>query len=111
VIVPDTPINLVDRPAVTRLREIARDGLLALTSAGVDSRETGAVLRDAVASPCHTYSIREIDIDGQLEGALGARTGETLLVRPDAHIAAIVAPGAGWHAIAAAAHRAVGIAE
>jgi 3-(3-hydroxy-phenyl)propionate hydroxylase len=111
VIVPDTPINLVDRPAVTRLREIARDGLLALTSAGVDSRETDAVLRDAVASPCHTYSIREIDIDGQLEDALGARTGETLLVRPDAHVAAIVAPGAGGHAIAAAARRAVGIAE
>jgi pentachlorophenol monooxygenase/3-(3-hydroxy-phenyl)propionate hydroxylase len=111
VIVPDTPIKLVDRPAVARLREIARDGLLALTSAEVDARATEAVLRDAVASPCHAYSIREIDIGGQLEDALDARMGETLLIRPDAHLAAIVPSSAGPQAIAAAARRAVGIAE
>jgi pentachlorophenol monooxygenase/3-(3-hydroxy-phenyl)propionate hydroxylase len=109
VIIPDAPIKLADRPAVTRLREIARDGLLALTSVEVDARATEAVLRDAVASPCRAYSIREIDAGGELEDVLGARAGETLLIRPDAHLAAIV-PGVDWQAIAAAARRAVGIA-
>jgi len=111
VIVPDAPVRLVDRPAVSRLREIARNGILALTSAGVDSEETAAVVQNAVASRCYTYSIREIDIDGKLRGALGARAGETLLVRPDAHLAAIVPRDAGRQAIAAAARRAVGIAR
>jgi 2-polyprenyl-6-methoxyphenol hydroxylase-like FAD-dependent oxidoreductase len=109
VIVPDIPIKPGDRPGVTRLRELARDGILALTSAEVDAQETEAVLRDAVVAPCRTYSIREIDIEGQLMDALGARVGETLLVRPDAHLAAIVPPGAGWQGIAAAARRAVGL--
>jgi 3-(3-hydroxy-phenyl)propionate hydroxylase len=111
VIVPDTPIKFRDPPAVTRLREIARDGLLALTSAQVDARATEVALRDAVASPCHAYSIPEIDIGGHLAGALGARVGETLLIRPDAHLAAIVPPGAGGQTIAAAARRTVGITE
>jgi 3-(3-hydroxy-phenyl)propionate hydroxylase len=111
VIVPDTPIKLVDRPAVTRLREIARDGLLALTSAEVDARATEEAMRDAVVSPCRAYSIPEIDIGGQLNDALGARVGETFLIRPDAHLAAIVPPGAGGHALAVAARRALGNAE
>jgi 3-(3-hydroxy-phenyl)propionate hydroxylase len=66
VIVPDAPVR------DTRLRALARDGFLQLTN-------DGPLLDDLPA-----LEVAEIAHD------LGARKGETWLIRPDAHIAATV---------------------
>jgi pentachlorophenol monooxygenase/3-(3-hydroxy-phenyl)propionate hydroxylase len=107
VIIPDVPIKLAGRPEVTRLREIAREGLLALTTAGADPGEIGAGLRRVTVAPTHTYSMQEIDIDRLLMQTLGARPDEIWLVRPDAHVAAILSSHA-VDGLKAAAQRALG---
>ena len=106
VLAPDVPIEIADRPQVTRLREIARDGLLALTTA--DPFEVERVLKRATDAPCRSYSIDEIDATGAVGDVLGVRPGETWLIRPDAHIAAVLPQSSPQHALAAAVWRAVG---
>jgi len=77
VIVPDGPVR------GGRLRALARDGFLLLT--GGDGAPTVGV-----PGPARVLSLPEIDQDGTLTAALGARPDETWLIRPDAHVAAVV---------------------
>jgi hypothetical protein len=102
VIIPDVPIKLASRPEVTRLREIARAGLLTLTTTAVDRGEIGAGLRSVASAPTYTYSMEEIDPGRLLVRTLGARPDEIWLVRPDAHVAAILPSGASGMLIPAA---------
>ncbi len=92
VLVPDAPVLIADRPDVTRIRELVRDGLLVLTTDGVDAIETTAVLRETTQAPVQVLSLSAIDPDGTLTGALTARPGEAWLIRPDGHIAAVLTP-------------------
>lgn len=92
VLVPDTPIS--DARA-TRFRELVRDGLLAVT-VGVE----------VTGMPCRRLA--DLDPDGQLRAALGARDGEIWLIRPDGHVAAIVRSPAD---AVVAARRALGGAQ
>jgi 3-(3-hydroxy-phenyl)propionate hydroxylase len=89
-----------------RLREIARDGLLLLAGPAVDpAHVTGAAA--AARGPVRTLALAEIDPTGALREGLAARTDEVWVIRPDAHVAAVLtAPGR--EDIARALRRALG---
>lgn len=89
VLVPDVPVRLADRPEVCRLREVVRDGFLALCGTGVDVAAVARVMAEVTAAPSRALAVDEIDGEGVLLGALGTRPGETWLVRPDGHLAAV----------------------
>ncbi|WP_312888839.1 FAD-dependent monooxygenase [Nonomuraea rhodomycinica] len=108
VIVPDAPVSVPGRPEVTRLRQLCRDGLLVLLTEGCDRETLTAAARDAVrAAPVTVVAVEEIDPVGDVRKALEARPCEAWLVRPDAHIAAVLtAPDPA--ALARAARRSLG---
>ncbi|WP_326835295.1 FAD-dependent monooxygenase [Amycolatopsis rhabdoformis] len=88
VLLPDAPVT-VDGLA-TRIRSLARDGflLLATDAAALAAARSAA---DAVRGPVRVAALPDLDTDGVLGEALAARPGEVWIVRPDGHIAAVVA--------------------
>jgi 3-(3-hydroxy-phenyl)propionate hydroxylase len=90
VIVPDVPVRLPDQPWVTRLRQIARDGLLVLAAAGLDPAPVAVAMKETTDVPTRVLSIADIDFEGALAAALGARPGEAWIIRPDGHVAAVL---------------------
>jgi hypothetical protein len=107
VLVPDGPVELAGQPAagqpaagqpaagqqgVTRLRELVRDGLLALTGPGADPAAVADTLRSATAAPTRALALAAVDPTGALAAALGAGPRECWLIRPDGHVAAVL-PG------------------
>ncbi|HYO85296.1 MAG TPA: FAD-dependent monooxygenase [Dermatophilaceae bacterium] len=89
VIVPDAPVTLSDRPEVTRLREIVRDGVTVLLGADADVQEVREALLD-IHSPLQVLQLADIDTSGALSKALDAGATDMFVIRPDAHIAAVV---------------------
>ena len=83
VLLPDAPVG------GARLHELARNGLLLLTTEGVDTALVAAV-GATTAVPHLVLRFADVDPDGSLRQALGARTREAWLIRPDAHLAAIL---------------------
>jgi 3-(3-hydroxy-phenyl)propionate hydroxylase len=108
VLLPDVPVTVDGEPEVTRSREIARDGVLALTAAGVDPDGVAAEMAASTRAPARALSIAAIDTDGVLAEALGPEAGEVWLVRPDGHVAAVV-DGADRGALRAAVRRALAL--
>ena len=92
-IVPDFPVTVPGRPEVTRFRQLAREGLLAVVTSA-DDAEVGvdAVGRAVVGlgGGVQVLALDSVDPDATGRTALGARPGEVWLVRPDAHVAAVV---------------------
>ena len=95
------------RPEVTRFRQLAREGLLAVVTTDDDpSVGTGSVTiaMAGLRADIRLLVLDSVDPDGIGRAALGARPGEVWLVRPDAHVAAVVtstealvaAPNAPW---------------
>ena len=89
VLVPDAPLRDPARPEVRQLREIVRDGLLALTSGRDDTAAVAQALARATAAPARVLRLEDVDVQGRLREALCARDGEIWLLRPDGHIAAV----------------------
>jgi 3-(3-hydroxy-phenyl)propionate hydroxylase len=84
---PQGDIPDVGRPGSdppNRLRALAREGLLVLLACGADRAAAEAAAR-AVAAP-----VRVAPLGPAVAAALGARPGEAWVLRPDAHVAAIV---------------------
>ncbi|MPZ00286.1 MAG: pentachlorophenol monooxygenase [Actinophytocola sp.] len=106
VLLPDAPV-VVDGVS-GRLREFARDGFLLLAGPDVDV----ASLRDASASvtsaPVRVLSLASIDVDGAVAESLAARPAEVWVVRPDAHVAAVL-DGPTPGEVGAAVRRACGV--
>ncbi|HZO66761.1 MAG TPA: FAD-dependent monooxygenase [Kribbellaceae bacterium] len=100
VLVPDQPL-----PGGTRLRALARDGFLAIAPPD-QVAVTAEGLRELTDAPS-----RAIPFDGALTEALGARPGETWLIRPDAYVAAVTSLQSGRLAdpLAGAVRRALGL--
>ncbi|MEV0147960.1 MULTISPECIES: FAD-dependent monooxygenase [unclassified Nonomuraea] len=90
VIVPDAPVSVQGRPEVTRFRQVCRDGLLVLLTEGLDREALGTAVVRAVRAPVTVLALDEIDPGGDVRKALEARPGEVWLIRPDAHIAAVL---------------------
>ncbi|HYH29250.1 MAG TPA: FAD-dependent monooxygenase [Pseudonocardia sp.] len=111
VLVPDAPVSgyecsstrIHSRPP-GRFRELARDGFLLLATPGAD---LDAVRAASVPAPVRVCELAAIDETGALAAALDARPGEVWVVRPDAHVAAVLERPTA-EAIEAALGRAVG---
>nr|WP_215549692.1 FAD-dependent monooxygenase [Amycolatopsis sp. CA-230715] len=83
ILVPDAPA-----PG-GRFREIARGGLLVLATSGADLGVARTAAK-AVAAPVRVLELSEVDSTGLLAEALGAEPGELWVIRPDAHVAAVL---------------------
>ena len=90
IIVPDTPITDPTHPEASRLRDIARDGLLVLVADDVVRDDVQAFAAGLTAVPVRTVVLRTLTPDGSLAAILGAEPGEAWVIRPDCHIAAVV---------------------
>lgn len=89
VLVPDALVALPDR---VYFRELARNGFLLLTTGDVEAARQAA---DTVKAPCRVLDLPAIDPEGTLTAALEAKPGEVWVIRPDAHVAAVLPrPGA-----------------
>lgn len=84
ILLPDAPVS---HPRAARLRELARDGFLLL----VTEPMTPMVLEGlTVAAPVRARRLADLDPDGELAALLRARPGEVWVIRPDAHVAAVL---------------------
>jgi 3-(3-hydroxy-phenyl)propionate hydroxylase len=109
VIVPDVPITSADVPHATRLRQIARDGFLVLTAADVDTSTVAAAVEKATTAPTRVLALTTVDTTGALREALQPEPTEAWVIRPDAHLAAVV-PAADIARLTEAVQRAAGSA-
>ncbi|WP_214368652.1 FAD-dependent monooxygenase [Pseudonocardia sp. H11422] len=105
ILVPDAPVRGNGRHGsryrAQRFREVARDGFLLLATDGA----TPAV-PDGHDGTVRALRLTEIDHTGVLTAALGARPNEVWIIRPDAHVAAVLtAPSPSQ--IATGLHRAI----
>lgn len=97
VLVPDYPVTVPGRPDVVRLRQLAREGITVLVGDDAPAPDLTGVGDVPVA----VHRTGDLDPGGQLARALGARPDEVWVLRPDAHIAAVltrsrdVAPAVG----------------
>lgn len=87
VLVPDCPVACADSPRPTRLREVLRQGLTVLAGDDVDVGQLQLAVRGTAAE---VVVRRMSDLAPDVADMLGARPDETWLVRPDAHVAAVV---------------------
>jgi len=99
VLLPDFPVA-----GGRRLRELARDGLLLLLADGTDPARVGAEVSAVGSVPVSVCPMADLTPDGTLAAALGARRGDVWVVRPDAHVAAIV-PASVTNVVRAAVER------
>jgi len=87
ILVPDAPV-----PG-GRLRALARDGFLLLVGARADV-EAARAAADATPGPVRVFELARIDTGTgagiDTAGALGAQPEEVWVIRPDAHIAAVL---------------------
>jgi hypothetical protein len=81
VLAPDVPVVVTGRPELTRLRQLAREGLTVLVGPDADAPAVPGVA---------VHRIEDLDAGGLLAAALGARPDELWLLRPDAHVAAVL---------------------
>jgi pentachlorophenol monooxygenase/3-(3-hydroxy-phenyl)propionate hydroxylase len=72
-----------------RFRELARDGFLLLVTSGADA-DAARTAAGATPGPVRVLGLDEIDPDGTLADTLGARPAEIWIIRPDAHVAAVL---------------------
>ncbi len=90
VLVPDLPLLLPGAVEPTRLGVVARQGVFALCGAGVDPVTVRSVVSDVTAADVLVLSVPEIDCAGVIGATLDVRDPEVWLLRPDAHVAAVV---------------------
>ncbi len=107
ILVPDARIAMAGR---TRFRELARDGILLLTTEGAESVDAAEAGHRANPALTRVLSLPDIDITGALTAALDARPGDVWLIRPDAHVAAVLTRP-DPQAVITAVQRALGAAE
>ena len=117
VVLPDTPLALPDRPDLTRLRSLLREGLTLLLGAapeGTDARAlragVHAIATETTPAPVTTLHLADVDPTGALGRALAPEPGQVWLIRPDAHVAAVI-DGTDARALRAAVRTALGRAS
>ncbi|MUL41136.1 pentachlorophenol monooxygenase [Streptomonospora sp. PA3] len=90
VLVPDVPVRVEGRPETTRLRALAREGVTLIASTARGAENARAAAQRATRAPVTALVLERADTAGALAAALDARPGEVWLLRPDAHIAAVL---------------------
>jgi 3-(3-hydroxy-phenyl)propionate hydroxylase len=106
VLVPDVPVSVTTHRPCTRFRELARDGLLLLGD-DLDLGVARTAAAEVTSAPIRALRFSEVDASGGLATALAAQPGELWVIRPDAHIAAVLHRPDG-QAVAAAIRRSLG---
>jgi 3-(3-hydroxy-phenyl)propionate hydroxylase len=86
ILVPDCAIT-INKPGVSRLRQIVRDGFIVLTGADVDTAPLAAGVTSA-AGPVQVLAIDALSPD--LARMLDAHPSEAWIVRPDGYVAAVL---------------------
>lgn len=86
VIVPDCPV----RGDASRLRLLARHGLLLLVTDPEDVDAAVAATQHLTGPPVRVHAMAELSPDGTLRDTLRARDNEVWVLRPDAYVAAVV---------------------
>lgn len=116
VIMPDAPVDLPGAGAPSRIRPVLREGLTLLLGAAPDGVDPAAFLEGvrgaasaATPVPVAALYLEDVDATGALARALRPETGQVWLVRPDAHVAAVV-PGQDPASVRAAVRTALGLA-
>ncbi len=93
VLAPEAPVRAETcsstSPHARRFRELARRGFLLLLAPGADRAAVERAAAEA-AGPVTVAVLADIDDTGALAAALDARPGEVWVLRPDAHVAAVV---------------------
>ena len=89
VLAPDCPVGVPGLPDVARLRQLLRRGVTFLLGDEVDLEAVRDVA-DAVPALVAVHRMR--DLDPELADLLAAHPQEAWLLRPDAHVAAVVHP-------------------
>ncbi|WP_283398237.1 FAD-dependent monooxygenase [Modestobacter marinus] len=101
VLAPDAPVTIPGRPDVVRLRQLAREGITVLVGDDAATPEPFGVPAGAHREPAGgrgqggpltvaVHRISDLDPGGTLRDALGARPDEIWVLRPDAHVAAVL---------------------
>jgi 3-(3-hydroxy-phenyl)propionate hydroxylase len=85
VLAPDCPVGVPGRPDLVRLRQLAREGVTVLVG---DDAELPAGLPAGLPLAVHRFA--DLDATPVLREALGARADELWVLRPDAHVAAVL---------------------
>ncbi|SFK52363.1 FAD-dependent monooxygenase [Geodermatophilus ruber] len=88
ILVPDCPVTVPGRADVVRLRQLAREGVTVLV--GDDAPLPSLAEGPAGGPPVAVHRIRDLDAGPTLREALGARPDELWVLRPDAHVAAVL---------------------
>lgn len=86
VLVPDYPVTVPGRPDVVRLRQLAREGVTLLLGDDAPVPE----LPGTGELPVAVHRIRDLDPGAELAQALGAHPDDVWVLRPDAHVAAVL---------------------
>lgn len=107
ILAPDWPVAVPDRPTVTRLRELLRDGFAVLLGDNRHLTAVQAAVSDATDAPVAIISLSDLEGGSQVLTALEMRSDEAWLIRPDAYVAAIV-PAADGKRLTHALRRALG---
>jgi 3-(3-hydroxy-phenyl)propionate hydroxylase len=111
VLVPDAPVTLPGRTEVVRLRSALRDGLTLLADDPAVAARALCAARTVTDAPLAALALADIDHTGALSASLNPAAGQVWLLRPDAHIAAVVPadnPAALTTAVGKALGRALG---
>ncbi|MGH3518984.1 MAG: FAD-dependent monooxygenase [Haloechinothrix sp.] len=90
ILVPDVPVSVAGA-VCSRFRELARNGFVLLAAPGVDLPAVRDAAVESTGAPVRVLELVAIDSTGALADALAARHGELWVIRPDAHVAAVVA--------------------
>jgi pentachlorophenol monooxygenase/3-(3-hydroxy-phenyl)propionate hydroxylase len=106
VLVPDVPVTDPARPAVSRFRELVRDGVLVMVADAFEAADLAGSLDAAVVAPTRVLAARSLGGGDRVLTALGARPGEAWVIRPDGYVAAVVP--ALPTAVTPAVHRSLG---
>jgi hypothetical protein len=88
VLVPDCPVTVPGRPDVDRLRRLAREGVTVLLGDEAPIPSLPEALPGDL--PVAVHRIGDLDDGPTLREALGARPDEVWVLRPDAHVAAVL---------------------
>jgi 2-polyprenyl-6-methoxyphenol hydroxylase-like FAD-dependent oxidoreductase len=88
ILVPDCPVSVAGRPDVVRLRQLAREGITVLV--GAEAARPALTEAHPVDPPIAVHRIADLDRGPTLRNALGARPDEVWVLRPDAHVAAVL---------------------
>jgi len=108
ILLPDSPVTMAGRPAVTRLRELLRDRytvLLADTGGGLPAVQRA--VSSVTAAPVEVIGLDQLGGGPDVIRTLSMRDGEAWIIRPDAYAAAVV-QAADTAGITGALRRALG---